>query len=104
LIAASSVDIFERAAQVGILERADADGLIGARRRMHRVQGILRLAMTRTTGEEELPAALRDLMVQISDARDFDSLRSNLVAGQEFVEASFERLIATHAKKEVESA
>ena len=104
LIANNSVDIFERAAQVGILERADADGLIAARKRMHRVQGILRLAMAKPTGEEELPQALRDMLVRISDADSFDTLRDNLVAAQDFVQASFEAIVAAHALKEVEAS
>ena len=100
LIANNSAEIFNRAAEAGIMDRTDADHLIAARIRMHRVQGVLRLAMAKPTGEEQLPLALRDMLVRMTGEDDFDALRSSLKAAQEFADLCFQRIIEALAVEE----
>jgi [glutamine synthetase] adenylyltransferase / [glutamine synthetase]-adenylyl-L-tyrosine phosphorylase len=100
LIASSSPEVFDRAADAGLLDRPQADRLIAARKRMHGVQGVLRLAMAKPTGEEQLPLALRDMLVRMTGEADFDALRRSLQTAQSFVETCFERNIEAIADKE----
>jgi glutamate-ammonia-ligase adenylyltransferase len=100
LLANNSVEIFDRAAAAGILDRVDADDLIAARKLMHRVQGVLRLAMAKPTGEEELPLALREMLVNMTGRDDFDALRHALKAAQDTVRGCFERIIDVLVEKE----
>jgi glutamate-ammonia-ligase adenylyltransferase len=100
LIANNSVDIFARAGAAGLLDKDEADRLIAARRRMHEVQGVLRLAMTKRSAEEELPQALREMLARMTGEESFDALRISLAADQDFADECFERMIENLAKKE----
>ncbi len=100
LAANQSIAIFEQAAALGILETADAERLINARKLMHRVQGVLRLAMAKDARAEDLPHALRDMLVRMTGESDFDTLRQSLMAAQDYAKERFQQIIETTAEQE----
>ncbi|MBT6205472.1 MAG: bifunctional [glutamine synthetase] adenylyltransferase/[glutamine synthetase]-adenylyl-L-tyrosine phosphorylase, partial [Rhodospirillaceae bacterium] len=90
-----SEDALSNLAEDGLIDQDEARMLIGAGRMMKDVQTAVRLAIARPTAEDDLPNALRDLLVRITGATDFEMLRQRLDTMQAVVKNAFDTIIVT---------
>jgi glutamate-ammonia-ligase adenylyltransferase len=100
VLSARSDEALQALVSVGVLESAQADGLIQAGYLMHHVQTAVRLAIARPTAEGDLPKGLRELLVRVTGSRNFDDLCERLDLTQNLVAASFNTVLPSSPGKD----
>ncbi len=95
VLARRSEDAFSILAGDDLIDQDEARVLIGAGRVMKDVQTAIRLAVAKPTAEDDLPPALRDLLVRITGDGNFDMLRHRLDTMQAVVKAAFDTIVVT---------
>ncbi|MCH7943764.1 MAG: hypothetical protein IIB67_11110 [Proteobacteria bacterium] len=93
VLAANTVDAFERLGEQGLISGDDRAALVGASRLMRGVRGMLRLTVDGARLESQASAGLRAALARTGEAADFDALRQKLLAAQAEVRAIYARLI-----------
>jgi [glutamine synthetase] adenylyltransferase / [glutamine synthetase]-adenylyl-L-tyrosine phosphorylase len=87
-----------KAAELGLLDAADGEMLLGALNLWQTVQGFQRLTVEGEFKPEELPIGLRELLARAAGAADFGTLEATIVATAERVRAIFDRLLPQAAE------
>ncbi len=82
-----------KAAELGLIDAADGEMLLGALGLWQTVQAIQRLTVEGEFKPDELPIGLRELLARSAGAADFGALEATIVATAERVRAIFDRLL-----------